>query len=163
MIELMKAKLTFSQSEIQDGDVICFQVDLPEKEWVFHPYQSISLIPEGLVTLRVKDCMQIQSNFTTSCKIGWWSFSSQDMRTKMNFILYLARSKIMILCVGRQWFFHQIDAEQFSDVSKGWRTLTLWSYQAALYNNKSQYWRTKINSQEVIEPEHSWNYDAQLY
>ncbi|KAF9532244.1 hypothetical protein CPB83DRAFT_847503 [Crepidotus variabilis] len=32
MIELMKLKMTFSQSEIQDGDVICFQVDLPEKE-----------------------------------------------------------------------------------------------------------------------------------
>jgi ubiquitin carboxyl-terminal hydrolase 7 len=33
MIELMKPKLSFAQSEIQDGDVICFQVDLPEKEW----------------------------------------------------------------------------------------------------------------------------------
>lgn len=32
MIELMKPKLSFAQSEIQDGDVICFQVDLPEKE-----------------------------------------------------------------------------------------------------------------------------------
>ena len=34
MIALMKPKLTFGQNEIQDGDVICFQVDLPEKEWV---------------------------------------------------------------------------------------------------------------------------------
>ncbi|KAI0318629.1 ubiquitin carboxyl-terminal hydrolase 5 [Amylostereum chailletii] len=32
MIELMKPKLTFLQSEIQDGDVICFQVDISEKE-----------------------------------------------------------------------------------------------------------------------------------
>jgi len=32
MIELMKMKATFAQSEIQDGDVICFQVELPEKE-----------------------------------------------------------------------------------------------------------------------------------
>ncbi|TFK76518.1 cysteine proteinase [Pluteus cervinus] len=32
MIELMKPKLTFGQSEIQDGDVICFQVELPDKE-----------------------------------------------------------------------------------------------------------------------------------
>lgn len=32
MIELMKPKLTFTQSEIQDGDIICFQVDLNEKE-----------------------------------------------------------------------------------------------------------------------------------
>ncbi|KAJ3479232.1 hypothetical protein NLI96_g9207 [Meripilus lineatus] len=32
MIELMKSKLTFTQSEIQDGDIICFQVDINEKE-----------------------------------------------------------------------------------------------------------------------------------
>ena len=32
MIELMKPKSTFAQSEIQDGDVICFQVDISEKE-----------------------------------------------------------------------------------------------------------------------------------
>jgi ubiquitin carboxyl-terminal hydrolase 7 len=32
MIELMKSKQTFTQSEIQDGDVICFQVDLSDKE-----------------------------------------------------------------------------------------------------------------------------------
>lgn len=32
MIELMKLKFSFSQSEIQDGDIICFQVDLSEKE-----------------------------------------------------------------------------------------------------------------------------------
>ena len=34
MIELMKPKLSFAQSEIQDGDVICFQVDLPDKEYM---------------------------------------------------------------------------------------------------------------------------------
>ncbi|ETW85794.1 cysteine protease [Heterobasidion irregulare TC 32-1] len=32
MIELMKPKVTFAQSEIQDGDVVCFQVDISEKE-----------------------------------------------------------------------------------------------------------------------------------
>jgi len=32
MIELMKPKLSFSQSEIQDGDIICFQVDQAENE-----------------------------------------------------------------------------------------------------------------------------------
>ena len=32
MIELMKPKLTFQQSEIQDGDVICFQVEMKETE-----------------------------------------------------------------------------------------------------------------------------------
>lgn len=34
MIELMKPKLTFTQSEIQDGDIICFQVDINDKEYV---------------------------------------------------------------------------------------------------------------------------------
>ncbi|EJD52931.1 cysteine proteinase [Auricularia subglabra TFB-10046 SS5] len=32
MIELMKPKMTFAQSEIQDGDIISFQAELPEKE-----------------------------------------------------------------------------------------------------------------------------------
>lgn len=32
MIELMKPKSTFTQSEIQDGDIICFQSELNEKE-----------------------------------------------------------------------------------------------------------------------------------
>ena len=31
MIELMRTHLSFAQSDIVDGDVICFQVDLPEK------------------------------------------------------------------------------------------------------------------------------------
>jgi ubiquitin carboxyl-terminal hydrolase 7 len=36
MIELMKLKNTFAVSEIQDGDVICFQVDIgQERECVF--------------------------------------------------------------------------------------------------------------------------------
>jgi ubiquitin carboxyl-terminal hydrolase 7 len=34
MIELMKPKATFAQSEIQDGDIVCFQVEISEKEWV---------------------------------------------------------------------------------------------------------------------------------
>lgn len=41
MIELMKTKMTFAQSEIQDGDVICFQVDLPDKE--VHDFESQGL------------------------------------------------------------------------------------------------------------------------
>ncbi|KAG8763667.1 hypothetical protein FRC11_014280 [Ceratobasidium sp. 423] len=32
MIEVMKPKLTFAQNEIQDGDIICFQAELSEKE-----------------------------------------------------------------------------------------------------------------------------------
>ncbi|THU99317.1 cysteine proteinase [Dendrothele bispora CBS 962.96] len=41
MIEQMKPKLSFAQSEIQDGDVICFQVDIPEKE--IHDLESQGL------------------------------------------------------------------------------------------------------------------------
>lgn len=41
MIEAMKPKMTFAQSEIQDGDVICFQVDLPDKE--IHDLESQGL------------------------------------------------------------------------------------------------------------------------
>merc|ERR1711939_974889 len=32
MIELMKMKATFTQCEIQDGDIVCFQVDMSEPE-----------------------------------------------------------------------------------------------------------------------------------
>ncbi|EWC45003.1 hypothetical protein DRE_06283 [Drechslerella stenobrocha 248] len=40
MIEPMKPKQTFAQAEIQDGDIICFQKQLPEKE-------SIAKLPAG--------------------------------------------------------------------------------------------------------------------
>lgn len=32
MIEGMKLKQSFIQNEIQDGDIVCYQVELPEKE-----------------------------------------------------------------------------------------------------------------------------------
>ncbi|KDN51670.1 hypothetical protein RSAG8_00216, partial [Rhizoctonia solani AG-8 WAC10335] len=32
MIEVMKSKLSFAQNEIQDGDIVCFQAELSEKE-----------------------------------------------------------------------------------------------------------------------------------
>lgn len=41
MIEQMKLKATFQQSEIQDGDVICFQTEISEKE--AHDYEAQSL------------------------------------------------------------------------------------------------------------------------
>jgi ubiquitin carboxyl-terminal hydrolase 7 len=37
MIELMKPKATFLQSEIQDGDILCFQADQSEAEYVRSP------------------------------------------------------------------------------------------------------------------------------
>lgn len=41
MIEQMKSKATFSQSEIQDGDIICFQMDIPEKDAIDYESQSL--------------------------------------------------------------------------------------------------------------------------
>ena len=32
MINLMEPKYTFARSEIQDGDIICFQVEISDKE-----------------------------------------------------------------------------------------------------------------------------------
>ena len=32
MIENMKMKQTYFQNEIQDGDVVCYQVEMTEKE-----------------------------------------------------------------------------------------------------------------------------------
>ena len=34
MIEGMKVKQTYQQNEIQDGDVVCYQVEMTEKESV---------------------------------------------------------------------------------------------------------------------------------
>jgi hypothetical protein len=42
MIELMKPKFTFVQSEIQDGDVICFQVDLSDTEYVILTFDTVT-------------------------------------------------------------------------------------------------------------------------
>ncbi|KAL8284094.1 hypothetical protein RQP46_004843 [Phenoliferia psychrophenolica] len=45
MIELMKMKATFLQSEIQDGDIVCFQVDMAEKEMQDLDKQSMFTTP----------------------------------------------------------------------------------------------------------------------
>lgn len=41
MIEQMKPKATFAQSEIQDGDVICFQVEVSDKDAQDYEMQSL--------------------------------------------------------------------------------------------------------------------------
>ncbi|KAG8969651.1 hypothetical protein FRC03_001523 [Tulasnella sp. 419] len=41
MIEMMKPKSTYAQSEIQDGDIICFQTEISEKE--AHDFESQQL------------------------------------------------------------------------------------------------------------------------
>lgn len=48
MIEPMKAKQTFQQSEIQDGDIICFQRTFNESEYAPHfpglPFAMLTLL-----------------------------------------------------------------------------------------------------------------------
>ncbi|KAG9019654.1 hypothetical protein FRB90_012000 [Tulasnella sp. 427] len=45
MIELMKPKSTFTQSEIQDGDIICFQSEITEKEILEFEQQGLCPTP----------------------------------------------------------------------------------------------------------------------
>ncbi|PVG02230.1 putative ubiquitin-specific processing protease 21 [Serendipita vermifera] len=45
MIELMKPKATFAQSEIQDGDIICFQVEISEKDILDLESQGLASSP----------------------------------------------------------------------------------------------------------------------
>ena len=69
MIELMKPKLSFAQSEIQDGDVICFQVDLPDKEQVpssFHLILLIFLV--GFTTWKAKGFTPIPLSSMIFCR-----------------------------------------------------------------------------------------------
>lgn len=71
MIELMKPKLTFTQSEIQDGDIICFQVDISEKELVFIfkvIVMGFSDYVSGSMTSKTRVSTRIRRNTTTSCK-----------------------------------------------------------------------------------------------
>lgn len=49
MIEGMKLKQTYQQNEIQDGDIICYQVEMTQKEYV--PYSVVWLA----LTFRVDD------------------------------------------------------------------------------------------------------------
>jgi ubiquitin carboxyl-terminal hydrolase 7 len=73
MIELMKPKFTFTQSEIQDGDIICFQVDLAEKEYEFVRLGYIRGTDEtlsGSTIWRARACTRIPSSTTTSFRTG---------------------------------------------------------------------------------------------
>lgn len=72
MIELMKPKVTFAQSEIQDGDVVCFQVDISDKEcvlWLDYVRNSIDILPlSGSTTWRAKVSTRIRSSSMTFCR-----------------------------------------------------------------------------------------------
>lgn len=62
MIEGMKLKQSFIQNEIQDGDIICYQVELPEKEWVYH--HNISVYGKNSLIDRIAD-LEAQSLYSS--------------------------------------------------------------------------------------------------
>lgn len=53
MIEPMKPKQTFHQAEIQDGDIICFQKNYNEKEYVIFGVAAVLWIP---LILNIDNC-----------------------------------------------------------------------------------------------------------
>ncbi|CCA77798.1 probable ubiquitin-specific processing protease 21 [Serendipita indica DSM 11827] len=72
MIELMKTKATFAQSEIQDGDIICFQVELSDKDVLDLESQGLSASPVSfydflqnriIIHFRPKDEQSIEEGF----------------------------------------------------------------------------------------------------
>ena len=84
MIELMKPKATFVQSEIQDGDIICFQVEMNEKEYVSSLllYSLLMSVATESTTWIVRDCTLILSSSTTSCRIVSLSCSNPKLTTQ---------------------------------------------------------------------------------
>jgi ubiquitin carboxyl-terminal hydrolase 7 len=64
MIELMKPKFTFTQSEIQDGDIICFQVDINEKELVLFCQNGDNSLMGCLCRVHDLDAQGLYSNPT---------------------------------------------------------------------------------------------------
>ena len=87
MIELMKMKATFLQSEIQDGDIVCFQVDMAEKECVAQHAGAASertnptRLP-GCKTSTSRACSRPRSSSTTSSSTASSSPSSPSTRTR---------------------------------------------------------------------------------
>ena len=67
---MMKSKSTFAQSEIQDGDIICFQVEMNEKEYVFmvNAYGFSNILLVERMILRRKECTRTPFTSMISCK-----------------------------------------------------------------------------------------------
>jgi ubiquitin carboxyl-terminal hydrolase 7 len=64
MIELMKLKNTFAVSEIQDGDVICFQVDIgQDREQDFHANNQITNAPQFYEHLQNRILVQFKPKY----------------------------------------------------------------------------------------------------
>ena len=65
----MKPKLSFDQSAIQDGDVICFQVDIPDKESVLFSLPScVTHRSPGSMIWSVKDSIPTPPSSMTFCR-----------------------------------------------------------------------------------------------
>jgi len=46
MIEPMKPEYTFEQSDIQDGDIVCFQIEIPSQETLKLESQGLCSNPQ---------------------------------------------------------------------------------------------------------------------
>jgi len=91
MIELMKPGLSFIQNEIGDGDIICFQVDLPEKE--VHDLESQS---------RCSDPMQYYEYLQNRVLIIFKpKFGEPDHRDHPEFKLILSKKQNYDIMAGK--------------------------------------------------------------
>ncbi|KAF8348462.1 ICP0-binding domain of ubiquitin-specific protease 7-domain-containing protein [Amanita rubescens] len=91
LIQLMKPGLSFIQSEIQDGDIVCFQVDLLEKE--VHDLESQS---------RCSDSMQYYEYLQNRVLIIFKpKFGEPDHRDRPEFKLILSKKQNYDIMAGK--------------------------------------------------------------
>lgn len=85
MIEQMKLRQTFVTSEIQDGDVICFQAEISEKEYVsdaaahFSPNSPLAILTGNRTSSRIS-CIRRCRSSTTSFRTGSVLASSRSSK-----------------------------------------------------------------------------------
>ena len=82
MIEGMKLKNTFQQNEIQDGDVICYQVEMSEKECVCATCGDWT-DGVGYRIWKANHYTRQSRNSTTSFRIESLFSSSHDTKTRL--------------------------------------------------------------------------------
>lgn len=139
----MKPKSTFAQSEIQDGDLICFQVDISEKET--HDLESQGLYANPL---HFYDFLQNRVMIIFRPKFE----DLDDMNPEFDLVL----SKKMnydhvssVLSPFRMYTYLDV----FIDGGKSSRTAQSGSYQASIHDDCTN-WPGKIHHQALTQSEH---------
>jgi ubiquitin carboxyl-terminal hydrolase 7 len=149
MVELMNLKFTFMQSEIQDGDIICFQVDLAEQEYV-SLHMSETVYGTDLA-YRIHD---LESQGLYSNPIQYYDFiqnrimvlfqpkNEEPDQNNPDFSLVLSKKQNYdIVSV----YFHSEEClpttASIIDVIKSWRVPATRPHQTPLYDDKSDEWR----------------------